>query len=131
MDRPSLGRLLLVEDEQALRLLVAQYLRTKAFQVVEACDGPEAVSSFTDEGPFDLVLMDLNLPGFSGVEACRRIREHAPMQRVMICSAAVLPEHESALDDLGVDRRLTKPYHPRELVETIREELSFATALQG
>ena len=63
------GTLLLVEDEHILRGLVAQFLRHEGFQVVEAGDGTEGVERFADSGPFDLALVDLNLPDFSGVDA--------------------------------------------------------------
>jgi DNA-binding response OmpR family regulator len=117
------GSLLLVEDESRLRGLVAQFLRGEGFSVVEAADGAEGVERFTDSGPFDLVLLDLNLPVFSGVEVCRRIKFGQPSQRVMICSAAVLPVHELALSALGVAHFLSKPYHPDELIAHITQEI--------
>ena len=117
------GTLLLVEDEERLRGLVAQFLRGEGFRVVEAADGPEGVERFGDSGPFDLVLLDLNLPVFSGVEVCRRIKSDAPDQRLMICSAAVLPNHEDALSALGVEHYLNKPYHPEELIAHIAREI--------
>jgi DNA-binding response OmpR family regulator len=117
------GSLLLVEDEDRLRGLVAQFLRGEGFQVVEAGDGPEGVERFADSGPFDLALLDLNLPVFSGVEVCRRIKRANPAQRVIICSAAILPGHEDALTALGVDHFLTKPYHPEELIAHITQEI--------
>jgi DNA-binding response OmpR family regulator len=116
--------LLLVEDEDRLRSLVAQFLRDEGFQVVEAADGAEGVARFQDSGPFDLVLLDLNLPVFSGVEACRRIKLQSPGQRVMICSAAIMPDHEHALALMGVEHFLSKPYHPESLIAHIRQELA-------
>ena len=117
------GTLLLVEDEHILRGLVAQFLRHEGFQVVEAGDGSEGVERFSDSGPFDLALVDLNLPDFSGVEVCRRIKRVRPGQRLMICSAAILRDHEHALAALGVDHYLTKPYHPEVLVAHIAQEI--------
>jgi DNA-binding response OmpR family regulator len=124
MERRS--TLLLVEDEHILRGLVAHFLRGEGFRVVEACDGPEGVARFTDSGPFDLALVDLNLPIFSGVEVCRRIKRAQPDQRIMICSAAILSDHEDALLKLGIDHYLTKPYHPEALLAHIREELRWS-----
>lgn len=117
------GRLLLVEDEHLLRTLVAQFLRGEGFEVIEARDGPEGVAQYAGAGPFDLVLLDLNLPGYSGVEACRRIKHERPEQRMMICSAAIVHEHELALGLLGVHHYLTKPYHPEDLLAHIGQEL--------
>jgi DNA-binding response OmpR family regulator len=123
MDDHGRGRLLLVEDEDRLRGLIAQFLRGEGFAVVEAGDGPEGARRFADSGPFDLVLLDLNLPVYSGVEVCRRIKLENPSQAVMICSAAVLPNHENALSDLGVRHYLSKPYHPDDLIEHITREI--------
>ncbi len=123
MKANRLGYLLLVEDEHRLRNLVAQFLRNVGYQVVEAGDGPEGVARFAESGPFDLVLLDLNLPVFSGVEVCRRIKRVCPEQRIMICSAAIVGDHERALAALGVDHYLTKPYHPDDLIAHVAEEI--------
>ena len=117
------GSLLLVEDEHLLRGLVAQFLRGADYGVVEAADGAEGVARFADAGPFDLALVDLNLPVFSGVEVCRRIRRLRPAQPILICSAAILDDHADALLALGIDHFLTKPYHPEDLLEHIAREL--------
>ena len=122
------GSLLIVEDEHRLRELVAQFLRSEKFFVVEAADGLEGVERFNDSGPFDLVLVDLNLPVFSGVEVCRRIKRQNPSQRLMICSAAVLPNHEAALSTLGVSHFLSKPYHPDDLIAHIAIEIGPSAA---
>lgn len=112
--------LLLVEDEPNLRNLVALFLRGAGFRVVEARDGQEAVDRFEDAGPFDLALVDLNLPVFSGVEVCRRVRRVQPDQPILICSAAIVPDSERALRELGVHQFLTKPYHPDDLLSLVR-----------
>jgi DNA-binding response OmpR family regulator len=113
-----------VEDEPLLRGLIAHFLRGEDFEIVEAEDGREAVERFSDMGPFDLVLLDLNLPVFSGVEVCRLIKQERPDQVVIICSAAILDGHVAALSALDVDNFLTKPYHPAELLSRISIELS-------
>ncbi len=120
------GRLLVVEDESVLRGLVAQFLRSAGYAIIEAQDGPEGVERFLDSGPFDLAMVDLNLPGFSGVEVCRRVRYHHPEQKILICSAAVTADSERSLHALGVDHYLTKPYHPEALLSHIRRELQTA-----
>lgn len=116
-------RLLLVEDEAVLRGLVAQFLRSAGFEVFEACDGPDGVDRFDCDGPFDLALVDLNLPGFSGVEVCRRLRLASPDQKILVCSAAVTSESEQSLRAIGVQNFLTKPYHPEALLSHIRREV--------
>lgn len=115
----EMGRLLLVEDETSLRRLVSEFLRGASYRVTEAADGPEGVERFTDSGPFDLAILDLNLPGFSGVEVCRQILLSCPAQKVMICSAAITPDAETSLTGMGVYDFLTKPYHPELLLSNI------------
>lgn len=127
MERPA--RLLLVEDEHNLRGLVAQFLRMAEYNVVEAADGAEGVARFDDSGPFDLALIDLNLPVYSGVEVCRRIKRSRPEQRIMICSAAIMDDHEEELKALGVGHFLTKPYHPESLLRHIALEMTPAGPL--
>jgi two-component system response regulator RegX3 len=115
---------LLVEDEHLLRRLVAEFLRGEAFEVIEAADGLEGAHLFERHGPFDLVLLDLNLPKLSGVDVCSRIKREQPRQPVLICSAAIPEDHAAALQALDVDQFLTKPYHPLELLERIDRALS-------
>ena len=117
------GSLLLVEDEAVLRTLVAQFLRNEGYDVHEAEDGGEGVRQFLEDGPFDLLLVDLKMPVLSGVEVCRRVKRTKPDQRIMVCSAAISREHEEALRSVGVEHLLTKPYHPESLLAHIRQEL--------
>ena len=118
------GSLLLVEDEAVLRTLVAQFLRNEGYEVHEAEDGGEGVRQFLEDGPFELLLVDLKMPVLSGVEVCRRVKRTSPDQRIMVCSAAISREHEEALRGVGVDHFLTKPYHPESLLAHIRQELT-------
>jgi DNA-binding response OmpR family regulator len=123
MDHTPFARILLVEDEAILRGLVAMFLRGENFEVIEAPDGLLGVDLHSSRGPFDLVLLDLNLPGLPGVEVCRRIRRIEPSLPVIICSAAILDPHMEALDAMGVRDYLTKPYHPVELLRRIHGHL--------
>ncbi len=95
MDGKRAGKLLLVEDEHILRGLIAQFLRAEGFEIVEAADGLQGVNLFSALGPFDLILLDLNLPFLPGVEVCRRIKSEQ------------------------VEQFLSKPYHPLELLTRI------------
>lgn len=126
MEGKGRGKLLLVEDEAVLRRLIADFLRGEGFEVVEAEDGSQGVALYAAHNPFDLVLLDLNLPLLSGVDVCRRIKEMRPHQPVLICSAAILDYHAVALKAMNVDQFLTKPYHPLELLERIGREIDRA-----
>lgn len=112
-------RVLVVEDERVLRELVSQFLKLENHEVVAAGDGRGAVDAYAAEGPFDVVLLDLNLPVFSGVEVCRRIKLINADQPFLVCSAAILDSHRLALEALGVIETLGKPYHPRELLDRL------------
>ena len=118
------GSILLVEDEAVLRTLVAQFLRNEGYDVQEAEDGGAGVRQFLEQGPFDLLLVDLKMPVFSGVEVCRQVKRRNPAQRVMVCSAAISRENADDLRAVGVDHFLTKPYHPESLLAHIRQELT-------
>ncbi len=124
MDGKARGRLLLVEDETLLRRLIAEYLSGEGFDVVEAADGLQAANLYMAYRPFDVVLLDLNLPYLSGVDVCRRIKAVQPAQPVLICSAAILDWHVAELMELDVDQFLTKPYHPVDLIERIGAQIS-------
>jgi DNA-binding response OmpR family regulator len=131
MDGKGRGRLLLVEDERLLRRLIAEFLRAEGFEVIEAADGLEGTGAFAGQGPFDLVLLDLNLPFLSGVDVCRQIKTRQPRQRVLVCSAAILDNHAAALHALNVHNFLTKPYHPLDLLNRITFEMSRTIPIEG
>jgi DNA-binding response OmpR family regulator len=122
------GKLLLVEDEHLLRGLIAQFLRGEGFEVVEAADGSQGVGFFGSMRPFAVVLLDLNLPLLSGVEVCRHIKCEQPSQPVIICSAAIVDANMKSLREMNVEQFLTKPYHPRDLLDRIDAEISQAQA---
>lgn len=115
------GSLLLVEDEHSLRFLVAAFLRAEGYQVVEASDGREAIERLEDpiSPTFDLAMVDLNLPEIHGLEVCRLARQIDPGLPLLVCSAAVVSEHATALQELGIHRYLTKPYHPSLLLREL------------
>lgn len=123
MDGERSGRLLLVEDEHLLRSLVAQFLGNEGYEVVEAADGREAIAQFARSGPFDVVLLDLNLPYVMGVDVCRVMKSRQPSQAFVVCSATLLDSHLCDLRAMNVSQFLSKPYHPRDLLSRIRDEI--------
>ena len=118
--RKRAGKLLLVEDEHVLRGLIAQFLRVEAFEVIEAADGQEAVDGIAARRPFDVVLLDLNLPIYLRGRCLPADQDRkGPSQQVLICSAAIMDSDIDVLQSLGVERFLTKPYHPLDLLAGI------------
>ncbi len=115
MAQPSGDTLILVvEDEPTIADAVASRLRSEGFSVDVATDGPSAVEHYDRLAP-DLVILDLNLPGFDGIEVCRRIHTH---RRVPVLMLTARDDENDLLVGLevGADDYMTKPFSPRELV---------------
>ena len=123
MSSPMLNKVLLVEDERDLRSLMALLLEKHDLGVVEADDGPVPVERFQREGPFSLAIIDINLPGYSGVEVCRRLLAQDADLPIIICTAGVIHRHEEELRRLGVHRILSKPFYPEMLLEEVERAL--------
>jgi DNA-binding response OmpR family regulator len=111
-------KVLVVDDDRELRELIGFALRQAGYQVVEAGDGPQAVSSHDAEKP-DLVVLDVNLPGFDGFEVCRRIRNGSQTPVMMLTVRGEESDQVRGLD-LGADDYLTKPFSPRTLLARVR-----------
>lgn len=113
--------ILVVEDEPTIADAVASRLRSEGFQVEVAIDGPSAVDRCAALAP-DLIVLDLNLPGFDGIEVCRRIHTY---RRVPVVMLTARDDETDMLVGLGVgaDDYLTKPFSPRELVARIKAVL--------
>ena len=114
-------RILLVEDETALSEPLAFLLEREGYDVTIAADGPAALAEFDRVGS-DLILLDLMLPGLSGTEVCREIRQRSSVPIIMLTAK------DSEVDivvglELGADDYVTKPYSTRELLARIRAVL--------
>jgi DNA-binding response OmpR family regulator len=107
-------RILVVDDEEPIREVLAQYLRRAGFVVQEAADGLEALRIATTTPP-DLLILDLMLPGMDGLDVCRRLRETLAAPILMLTARG---EEEDTLAGFraGADDYVTKPFSPREVV---------------
>jgi len=114
-------RVLVVEDEESYSDALAYMLRKEGFDVSLAATGPEAITEFEQAGA-DIVLLDLMLPGMSGTEVCRRIRQTSNVPVIMVSAKDSEVDKVVGLE-LGADDYVTKPYAPRELVARIRAVL--------
>lgn len=113
--------ILVVDDEQPIRDLVRGYLEREGHQVVEAADGPTAVAAFAGHQP-DLVVLDVMLPGFDGLEVCRRLRATSDAYVLMLTARGEEIDRIVGLE-VGADDYLVKPFSPREVVARVRAML--------
>ena len=112
-----MARVVIIEDEETIASAVAARLRSEGLTVDVAADGPSGVNLVEQVKP-DLVVLDLMLPGFDGLEVCRRIQKDRPVPVLMLTA------RDSETDLLvglavGADDYLTKPFSPRELVARV------------
>ncbi len=110
----SQGTVLVVDDEVPLAKIVASYLEKEGFVVILAHDGPSAVAQAAATRP-DLIVLDLMLPGFDGVEVCRRVREFTDAYVIMLTARDDETDKVVALA-VGADDYIVKPFSPRELI---------------
>jgi two-component system KDP operon response regulator KdpE len=118
MNQPGI-RILLVDDESAIRRALKPPLVELGFQVVEAIRGEEALQLLRG-GSFDIVLLDVNMPGIGGIETLRRIRMFAPRLPVLMVTVRDAEEEKVEALDLGADDYVTKPFSTKELIARIR-----------
>jgi two-component system response regulator RegX3 len=112
---------LVVEDEPSFADALSYLLRKEGFEVVSAANGPDALVAFDREGA-DVVLLDLMLPGLSGTEVCRQIRQRSSVPVIMLTAKDDEVDKVIGLE-LGADDYVTKPYGSRELIARIRAVL--------
>lgn len=114
-------RILVVEDEVSFSEALAYLLTREGFEVTVAENGADAITAFARNGA-DLVLLDLMLPGLSGVEVCRQIRSYSQVPIIMLTAKDDEVDKVVGLE-IGADDYVTKPYKSRELVARIRAVL--------
>jgi two-component system response regulator RegX3 len=114
-------RILLVEDEESYRDPLSYQLEREGFEVVTAATGPEGLEQFA-RGGVDLVLLDVMLPGMSGVEVCRELRRSSEVPVIMLTAKDAEIDKVVGLE-IGADDYVTKPYSFRELLARVRAVL--------
>jgi two-component system KDP operon response regulator KdpE len=118
MDK-SLGTVLLVEDDAPIRRGLKATLSALNFDIGEASTGEEALSRLRMV-TYDAVLMDLNMPGMGGVEACRKVRKEFPHMSIIVVTVRDSEENKIEALDAGADDYVTKPFRIGELAARIR-----------
>ena len=114
-------RIMVVEDEESFSEALAYMLTREGYEVEVAGDGNSALDLFAQRGA-DLILLDLMLPGLSGLEVCRQIRGHSQVPIIMLTAKDGEIDKVVGLE-IGADDYVTKPFSSRELLARVRSVL--------
>jgi two-component system KDP operon response regulator KdpE len=109
---------LVADDQPEITKLVAMSLESEGFRVLTAFDGPSALAQLSEANP-DVLLLDIMMPGMSGIEVLREVRDHHPVPVILLSARSSAASVSEGLN-LGADDYVTKPFHPSELGARIR-----------
>src|ERR1700729_876277 len=118
----SSGRILIADDEPSVRDSVGYALAQEGFEVTPAADGDEASSLLGDGIPFDLLILDIMMPGPSGLDICRDVRARSAVPIIVLTAKDAEVDKVVGLE-VGADDYVTKPFSVRELLARIRAVL--------
>jgi DNA-binding response OmpR family regulator len=121
--------ILIVEDERNLSNVIRDRLQEEGYRVLQAFDGPSALTVACDHAP-DLIVLDIMLPGMDGLEVCRRLRAHSIVPILMLTARAEEIDRVLGLE-LGADDYLTKPFSMHELRARVRALLRRVEMMQA
>lgn len=123
---------LVVEDSLPQRQMISELLKNRGLNVTEARDGTEALQKIQTECP-DIVLLDIVMPQMNGYELCRRLKTHPKTHQVpvVLCSAKSGDIDRYWGMKQGADAYISKPFHPMELLGTLKQFMQAKTVLQS
>ena len=124
------GRVLLVDDDASIRRALHTTLSALGFEIEEASAGEQAVS-FVRTERYDAVLLDINMPGMGGIEACRIMRRLAPGLPLLMLTVRDSADDKIDALDAGADDYVTKPFHVGELTARVRSAVRRSRTTQG
>jgi len=113
------GNILLTDDDPELRRVLRRTLDALGFDVSESPNGEQALKE-VDHRRYDAVLMDINMPGIGGIEACRAIRKKDPRLQILMLTVRDMETDKIAAFDAGADDYITKPFSIPELAARLR-----------
>ncbi|MBI2149315.1 MAG: response regulator transcription factor [Acidobacteria bacterium] len=116
------ARILIVDDDPQIRRVLRTALVAQDYEVADARNGEEALERLRDEKKIDLIILDMNMPGMSGIETCRMIRSTSDVAIIMLTVRDAESDKVGALD-AGADDYVTKPFSSPELLARIRAAL--------
>jgi two-component system, OmpR family, KDP operon response regulator KdpE len=137
MQRPSLyssgaasqGIILIVDDDASVRRALHTTLQTLGFSTSEASGGEEALE-LARTAPYDVVLLDVNMPGMDGLETCRQLRRMLPRIAILMLTVRDSEDDKVQALEAGADDYVTKPFHIRELTARVRSAVRRVQALE-
>src|ERR1700692_3397560 len=127
--RPPYQTLLVVEDDEEIRMLLAQQLTKAGYLVLTASDGPTMFAALNAH-PVDLIVLDLNLPGEDGLSLCRSTRSRRDIPIIMLTARSEAIDRIIGLE-VGADDYVSKPFDPREFLARVRSVLRRTSATPG
>ena len=123
-----MARILIIDDDAAVRGAMQVLLQVEGFDVALAVDGPSGLVAARADAP-DLVIVDMFMPGMNGRDTIRALRECAPRVPIIAASGAMAPPlagtgtGEDADTEVGADFNLHKPFRPRQLIDAVKQLL--------
>lgn len=125
MDQTNETKILVVDDEARIRRLLRMYLERENYAIDEAENGDEAIAKGL-EANYDLILLDLMMPGTDGIEVCRQIREKKATPIIMLTAKGEEANRVQGFE-AGTDDYIVKPFSPREVVLRVKALLRRAS----
>lgn len=118
-------KLMIADDENGIRTLVRMTLENERYEILEASDGPEALRVAREHRP-DLLLLDVEMPGMTGIEVCRALKQDPQTTGIMVVMLTAKAEEADRLEGeaSGADDYITKPFSPVALMRKVDEVFS-------
>jgi CheY-like chemotaxis protein len=122
---PAKNRILVVDDEEALRVVLSAELEGEGYQVTSASDGQEAINILTTK-EFDLILLDIKMPNVDGFEVLKFVKERWPQTKVVMLTGFADLKNAIESKKLGAEDFVSKPYDLVDLLTTVERVLTSA-----
>lgn len=124
------NKILVVDDEKTIRVLIRKILENEQYEVIESTNGYEAVESAKKENP-DVILLDMKMPVMDGIETCRRLRADEKTKNIPILVITALGETKMEAIKAGVDDFINKPFDTEEVIIRVKSMLKIKNLTDG